>query len=83
MKRHGCLLAELAEILDSEGMKIQIGNREVEPNPLNVLRKLWNETGTFLVKSFEVIIRNALPKLGLDVCTIYQPTTADISEALK
>lgn len=83
MSRKGCLLAAIAEILHSEGMKIQNGDQLVEANPLNVLRKIYPESNAFLAKSFEVVIREACSLLGLDICTIYSPTRADIAEALN
>ena len=46
MKNSGCLITSLAMIMKLEGLKIDLtdknGNKiKVEPNPLNVLRKLY------------------------------------------
>ena len=70
MDKSGCLITVLAMIVDSEGRKIALTDKngleiKVEPNPLNVFKKLYTSPNTFIKEKFEVIIPEACKLLGL------------------
>ncbi len=70
MKKSGCLITSLAMIIESEGIKIDLIDKmgqkiEVEPNPLNVFRKIYTSSKAIDHKTFNVVIPEACKLFGL------------------
>lgn len=90
MKDSGCLITALAMIMESEGLKIDLIDKKgqkikVEPNPLNVLRKIYTSSNAIKYVNFDVKIHGACKLLGLGVVDIEDEklTLESVSNALK